>query len=557
PELTRYLRERLDGQEVLFTTSLTQLKARTCQGTWSRAARKIDGKRHQHGCPEGSPPTFSLLRHVFLTSVRAFDRESWQTKTRFKRPLLNAPPSTASETLTVTVYGKTPNDNIQAIAHSVPPGPLERDGFDVRKFVQEYALGLWRRRIYVEVVWDLERSRVGKEASHLIKNLSRRYGMDMCPSRTCMQQETVLRVVVAVSHAWSAYARARRHVTARGLIISAASRVEDRSHHPPLLPSIAVDSYHSLFLDFFLSAMPALISMHNTLGALFIGTVLSSIIYGVTWLQSLLEGSVASKFFACDSANLFFVVYTTYHVGITNFGDYLSNAFKPLVWGQTLFSMFLYSSTFSCGAHEVTLAEKDVASTRIGSIVWAGVLRTCQQRSYWDLTYTSWAFAFKHVYPSSDDVLCDVLITFGMVYYFLSNRTQVRRTNNVLNLLAIYAINCGTLHLVFAVSSVTLLAKYRDTLISTPSLFIMFRLSLCAFMAIPWGTQNTAEASTSAVVPKSRPPFSVYSDTSFSASVIAFEREMHPVPPVPEVVTAWISQGYHNRRALDLIFYDV
>ncbi|KAI9453077.1 hypothetical protein BJY52DRAFT_865094 [Lactarius psammicola] len=31
--------------------------------------------------------------------------------------------------------------------------------------------------------------------------------------------------------------------------------------------------------------MPALIPVHNTLGALFIGTVLSSILYGVTWLQ--------------------------------------------------------------------------------------------------------------------------------------------------------------------------------------------------------------------------------------------------------------------------------
>ncbi|KAH9040326.1 hypothetical protein EDB83DRAFT_2554276 [Lactarius deliciosus] len=372
--------------------------------------------------------------------------------------------------------------------------------------------------------------------------------------------------------------------------------------------------------------MPALIPVDNTLGALFIGTVLSSIIYGVTWLQvysyynsHCLRDRWPLKFFVAflmlvDSANLFFVVYTTYHVGITNFGDYLSDAFKPLVWGQTAAS--LSASALVCHdscpkflcIYKLFLMFLYNTSTRIGSIVWAGVLRTCQQLSYWDLTYTSWAFAFKHVYPSSDDVLCDVLITFGMVYYFLSNRTQVRRTNNVLNLLAIYTINCGTLHLVFAVSSVTLLAKYRDTLVSTPSLFIMFRLSLCAFMAIlnsrdnlretldgpggvvttltqlkartdttvPWGTQNTAEASTSAAIPKSRPPFSVYSDTSFSASVIAFEREMHPVPPVPEVVTIyiddlamrwladqsvfetdWISQGYHNRRAPDLIFYDV
>ncbi|KAI9432024.1 hypothetical protein H4582DRAFT_2000182 [Lactarius indigo] len=71
-----------------------------------------------------------------------------------------------------------------------------------------------------------------------------------------------------------------------------------------------------------------------------------------------------------------------------------------------------------------------------------------------------------------------------MVYYLLSNRTQVRRTNNVLNLLAIYSINCGSIHLAFSIVCVTLFAKYPDALIYTPSLFIMFRLSLCAFMAM-------------------------------------------------------------------------
>ncbi|KAH9030664.1 hypothetical protein EDB85DRAFT_1962479 [Lactarius pseudohatsudake] len=43
-----------------------------------------------------------------------------------------------------------------------------------------------------------------------------------------------------------------------------------------------------------------------------------------------------------------------------------------------------------------------------------------------------------------------------MVYTLLSNRTQVRRTNSVLNHLAIYSINCGTLTLVFAISCVIL-----------------------------------------------------------------------------------------------------
>ncbi|KAI9453089.1 hypothetical protein BJY52DRAFT_865970 [Lactarius psammicola] len=159
-------------------------------------------------------------------------------------------------------------------------------------------------------------------------------------------------------------------------------------------------------------------------------------------------------------------------------------------------------------------------------------------------------------------VPCDVLITAGMVYYLLSNRTQVRRTNTVLNLLTIYSINCGTLHLAFAISCVTLIAKYPDTLVYTPSLFIMIRLSFCAFMAIlnsrdnlrnildgpesvvatftqfkvrtgttdPWGAPDTTETSTNTAVPKSLPPASVLSDAPFSDSVIAFDRKVPSSP---------------------------
>ncbi|KAH9162281.1 hypothetical protein EDB89DRAFT_2026553 [Lactarius sanguifluus] len=84
--------------------------------------------------------------------------------------------------------------------------------------------------------------------------------------------------------------------------------------------------------------MPAIIPVDNTLGALFIGTVLSSIVYGVTWLQvhSYYSASGHSsrdrwplKSFVAflmlvDTVGLGLCIYTTYHFGITNFGDYRS-----------------------------------------------------------------------------------------------------------------------------------------------------------------------------------------------------------------------------------------
>ncbi|KAH9040332.1 hypothetical protein EDB83DRAFT_1654996 [Lactarius deliciosus] len=203
--------------------------------------------------------------------------------------------------------------------------------------------------------------------------------------------------------------------------------------------------------------MPALIPVDNTLGALFIGTVLSSILD--RWPLK----SLVAFLMLLDTASLVFVIHEPYRDVITNFGDYESNAFKEVSWGQS-------AITISTIMIEVSV-----------------------QHFY---AYRIYRRDLKHIHDQSSrfeefliptlccKVLCDVLITVGMVYYLMSHRTQFRRTNNVLNLLAIYFINCGTLHLVFAISCVTMLAKYRNTLIYIPSLFITIRLSLCAFMAV-------------------------------------------------------------------------
>ncbi|KAI9453084.1 hypothetical protein BJY52DRAFT_865717 [Lactarius psammicola] len=328
--------------------------------------------------------------------------------------------------------------------------------------------------------------------------------------------------------------------------------------------------------------MPALIPVHNTLGALFIGTVLSSMIYGVTWLQVYsyynshcsrdrwpLKSFVAFLMLV-DSANVVFVVYTTYHIGVTNFGDYQSNAFVPWsipatalsaivleVFVQHFYAYRIYRLSGRSPYLPAAISVTSMAEFGIGivSVFSTKVLRNINEPGS--------RFQEFSVATLSCKVFCDVLIAVGMVYTLLSNRTQVRRTNTVLNLLAIYAINCGTLHLAFAISCVTLLAKYQEALIYAPSFFIMIRLYFCAFMSIlnsrdnlretldgpegvvvtltqlqartgttvPWSAQGPTEASTDTVVPNSRPPVTVSFDTSPPDSVIAFDREKYPVPP--------------------------
>ncbi|KAH9026987.1 hypothetical protein EDB85DRAFT_148846 [Lactarius pseudohatsudake] len=96
--------------------------------------------------------------------------------------------------------------------------------------------------------------------------------------------------------------------------------------------------------------MSALISVDDFHGALLIATVLSSIIYGVTWLQVYsyynshcsrdrwpLKSFVAFLIRLVDTANLVFLIYPTYHLVITKFGVYRFAEFTP--WSRAAIAL--------------------------------------------------------------------------------------------------------------------------------------------------------------------------------------------------------------------------
>jgi len=87
--------------------------------------------------------------------------------------------------------------------------------------------------------------------------------------------------------------------------------------------------------------MGALVPQDNNLGALFIGVVLSALIYGITWQQGyayytthgnkdrLFLKILVSLLMVLDSVNLAFAAHGSYISSITNFGDYAANAHIP------------------------------------------------------------------------------------------------------------------------------------------------------------------------------------------------------------------------------------
>ncbi|KAH9069420.1 hypothetical protein EDB83DRAFT_2674434 [Lactarius deliciosus] len=324
--------------------------------------------------------------------------------------------------------------------------------------------------------------------------------------------------------------------------------------------------------------MPAIIPVDNTLGALFIGTVLSSIVYGVTWLQvhSYYSASGHSskdrwplKSFVAflmlfDTVGLVLCIYTTYQFGITNFGDYRSlitdiwshsaMSLSALVLSVSVQHFYAYRIYRLGGGSQYLPAAISVTSlTEFGvGIVYSTKLITHIHDPY-SGSFEARLLLGLFIATLTLKVLCDILVTSGMVYYLLSNRTHVQRTDNVLNLLTIYSINCGILHLVSAIICVTLFARYPDTLMYAPPLFITFRLSLCALNSrdylretldgpggvvttltqlevrtgttVPWDAQDTMKPSTNTAVSQSLPPAFVSSNAPFSDGVIAFDIE--------------------------------
>ncbi|KAI9440939.1 hypothetical protein H4582DRAFT_2097663, partial [Lactarius indigo] len=206
--------------------------------------------------------------------------------------------------------------------------------------------------------------------------------------------------------------------------------------------------------------MPALIPVDNTLGALFIGTVLSSIFMALLGCKSIPTSighcsqdrwplkSFVAFLMLVDTVNLVFCIYTTYQFGVTNFGNYRSILSEPWSLFATSFSsiavtvsvqLFYAYRIYRLGRNSPYLP---VAIVRIHNLFEAGT--NSYEQSIISLTESSISIVYNikvlmHVHDPhpgnfeefffsalSCKVLCDTFITTGMVYYLLSNRSQVR-----------------------------------------------------------------------------------------------------------------------------------
>lgn len=239
-----------------------------------------------------------------------------------------------------------------------------------------------------------------------------------------------------------------------------------------------------------------------------IGVILSSIVFGVTWLQVYLyytqyssRDSISLKIFvavltALDSLHLALLGHGLYIILVTNFGNYLADSQAP--WTLVVQSIIGVVVTTCIQYFYAFRVFRLSQRKNIYAPVVICVISTAEFGfvvGFVAKSFQAGAFAKNGVtvpFGTSAlvlEVLCGMLITTSMVYYILQQRTKIKKTgapgtSHVLNLIMSYVVNSGALNLVFATACLITYVKFPNTLIYAPFFFILVRLYPCSFMTI-------------------------------------------------------------------------
>jgi len=226
-------------------------------------------------------------------------------------------------------------------------------------------------------------------------------------------------------------------------------------------------------------------------------------VYGITWLQVYLyytqHSSNDRPFLKCfvailtalDTLHVALLSHGLYIVSVTNFGNYLANLHAPWsivaqvaigVFVTTCIQLFYAFKIFQLSERRnihipFAICVLSVAEFGLGIAFTVKSFQIGEfDRNTPSVPYGASSLALE--------VICGVFITSSMVYYILKQRSGVKRSNRVLNLVVLYIINSGALNLIFAVACLTTYVKYPKTLIYAPFFFILIRLYSCSFMTI-------------------------------------------------------------------------
>ncbi|TRM69223.1 hypothetical protein BD626DRAFT_473357 [Schizophyllum amplum] len=209
---------------------------------------------------------------------------------------------------------------------------------------------------------------------------------------------------------------------------------------------------------------------HDTLGALLVGVALSTIFYGVMFMQTCmyymrfpddslwLKGVVAAVL-AMQTTNVALLGHASWHYLVDNRG--LPDTIEVLVWSAmfptllnvtsaTLIHLFFIRQVFIMSGRNWYLAccifLMSITQCALGwALVFLGLVPMIRQESR----------AVQALVPSSFAITAatDVSITLSLVYYLQFRKTNHERTDNIVNRLIVMSVNNGLLSSTIALAA--------------------------------------------------------------------------------------------------------
>ncbi|KAJ6584457.1 hypothetical protein B0H19DRAFT_1249424 [Mycena capillaripes] len=246
-----------------------------------------------------------------------------------------------------------------------------------------------------------------------------------------------------------------------------------------------------------IAARHSLIPLDKILGPWFIGLMVSSVIFGITCLQVYMyftkhcaRDPIGLKVFVgclltVEILHLVMLGMSYYETSITNFGDFVEVFKGP--WSlraQIIIGVFLGMLVQMFYAYRIwTLSHKSpyIPVLIVGALSLSIVYTIRATITLKEFENTADVIPFS-TGSLSLEVVCDVLITGGMVYNLLQGRTEFSRTNRALNTLIYYTVNSGALTSVFAMCTLIFFVVSKTTLIYAFFFFILVRLYGLSFI---------------------------------------------------------------------------
>ncbi|KAJ7637543.1 hypothetical protein DFH06DRAFT_1478555 [Mycena polygramma] len=247
--------------------------------------------------------------------------------------------------------------------------------------------------------------------------------------------------------------------------------------------------------------MPSPIPLDNTLGSLYIGVVLASVVFGINSMQSFLYFAEHSKrdgwfvklfvsvLWILELLTVVLINHGVYYYSISNFGD-LNVLAEPTIWsivveiGLSTFVAFMVQSFF---AYRVYILG---GGNRGKSLILPCIIMflTCAQFAM-GLLYTKVALSFQRVTGGTNDfpyvmtlfgleLSADFLIAASSIYFLREHArgSEIHSTQHVIYTLIKYVVNTCLLEVLCLIPIIALWATEATTLIFGPFVLVLPRV---------------------------------------------------------------------------------